>query len=366
MKSRLNYDVIRKVDERAKSIHRVGLNFEEGLEFLLPLINYENIKETTKVAIIYCSDYDPKKIFKALIRGFELLDLSSEIINNNSILIKPGLVEAKDICDNVTTNPIFLSALIKSLKEINNNCNLQVCEGSGHERDTEYLLQKTGIKEVLKNYDLDFVDLNQEDVLKIDNDDSLVFQSLLLPKIWFETGYRISLAKLKTHHRVALSLGMKNLFGCVPGSIYGWPKNYLHWMSTPRSIVDLTTYLKPNLTIIDGIFGVEGNGPLHGLQKDSHVIIIGSSTACVDMATAQLIGFSPLLIPMFWYALKQKLINKIELVGDTWIELESYKAPSNISWLEGTNFKSIDFQISTLKKLLDEGNYFWDVYKSYK
>ena len=63
--------------------------------------------------------------------------------------------------------------------------------------------------------------------------------SLYLPHTVLDCDLLVSVAKMKTHHWAGATLSMKNLFGLVPGAVYGWPKNVLHWAGIPESIVDL-------------------------------------------------------------------------------------------------------------------------------
>ena len=72
------------------------------------------------------------------------------------------------------------------------------------------------------------------------------------------------MAKMKTHHWVGATLSMKNLFGVVPSGIYGWPKNVLHWAGIDESIADLHAAFPRHFAIVDGIVGMEGNGPIQG------------------------------------------------------------------------------------------------------
>ena len=79
----------------------------------------------------------------------------------------------------------------------------------------------------------------------------------------------ISLPKLKTHHWAGATLSLKNLFGTLPGICYGWPKNELHWRGIDNSIVDIALTRTPDLAIVDGIIGMEGDGPLNGTPSRS-------------------------------------------------------------------------------------------------
>jgi uncharacterized protein (DUF362 family) len=86
---------------------------------------------------------------------------------------------------------------------------------------------------------------------------------------------------------------MKNLFGLVPGGVYGWPKNVLHWAGIPESIVDLHHLFPRQFAIVDGIVGMEGNGPIQGTPKQAGVIVAGSDVVAVDATCCRIMGIDP-------------------------------------------------------------------------
>jgi uncharacterized protein (DUF362 family) len=96
------------------------------------------------------------------------------------------------------------------------------------------------------------------------------------------------------HHWAGVTLSMKNLFGIVPGAIYGWPKNVLHQAGIPNSIVDINAALSmPRLAIVDGIVGMEGNGPIQGEARAAGVVVIGDDFPAVDATCARIMGVDP-------------------------------------------------------------------------
>ena len=106
----------------------------------------------------------------------------------------------------------------------------------------------------------------------------------------------VSMPKLKTHHWVGATLSLKNMFGAVPGAKYGWPKNVLHWcgdQSIAKSIVDINLALRPGFAIIDGIEGMEGDGPLRGETVRSDVVVMGEDLTAVDATAARVMGLNP-------------------------------------------------------------------------
>jgi uncharacterized protein (DUF362 family) len=90
-----------------------------------------------------------------------------------------------------------------------------------------------------------------------------------------------------------VTLSLKNMFGIVPGACYGWPKNVLHWAGIDRSILDINAVARPDFAIIDGIIGMEGNGPIQGTPKTAGVLILGNDPVAVDATACRVMGLMP-------------------------------------------------------------------------
>jgi uncharacterized protein (DUF362 family) len=86
---------------------------------------------------------------------------------------------------------------------------------------------------------------------------------------------------------------MKNFFGLVPGSVYGWPKNELHQVGIDQSIVELNRIFRRSFAIVDGIVGMEGNGPIQGTPKAAGVLVMGSDLPAVDATCCRIMGIDP-------------------------------------------------------------------------
>ena len=86
---------------------------------------------------------------------------------------------------------------------------------------------------------------------------------------------------------------MKNLFGTVPGAVYGWPKNILHWRGIDNSIIDLTATVRPALAIVDAVVAMEGDGPIMGRPRVAGFIAMGRDPVAVDAVCARAIGIEP-------------------------------------------------------------------------
>ena len=131
----------------------------------------------------------------------------------------------------------------------------------------------------------------------------------------------ISIPKLKTHHWAVATLSLKNLFGTLPGICYGWPKNELHWRGIHNSIVDIALTRTPDLAIVDGIVGMEGDGPLNGTPKPMGVLVMGADLLAVDATCCRLMQLDPAKVGYLVLGASKKLgqMNEaaIEQLGET-------------------------------------------------
>jgi uncharacterized protein (DUF362 family) len=103
----------------------------------------------------------------------------------------------------------------------------------------------------------------------------------------------VSMPKMKTHHWAGITLSLKNCFGCLPGRVYGWPKNELHWQGIERSILDIAGAVRPTYAIVDGIVGMEGDGPINGTPKAAGLLVIADDPVAADATAAHVMGFDP-------------------------------------------------------------------------
>ena len=122
-------------------------------------------------------------------------------------------------------------------------------------------------------------------------------KSFYLPRTALAADLLVSIPKMKCHHWVGATLSMKNLFGLVPGAVYGWPKNVLHWAGIQECIADLHGLFPRTFAIVDGIVGMEGNGPIQGTPKQVGAIVAGADAVAVDATCCRIMRIDPTLIP---------------------------------------------------------------------
>ncbi len=125
------------------------------------------------------------------------------------------------------------------------------------------------------------------------------FSSLRLSKEAMNADVVINLPKVKSHMQLTMTLGVKNLFGCVPGKMKAW------WhMEAGKDvsrfgemIVETAKAIAPNLTIIDGIIGHEGNGPSGGEPRELGVLGASTDVFALDRALIEIVNVDPDLVP---------------------------------------------------------------------
>lgn len=227
-------------------------------------------------------------------RGIELMGLD---VRGLRVAVKPNFVEY-DPAGVINTHPSVVHGTIAALRRLGAAA-VTVAEGPGHRRDTEYLLAGTGIGPALRDAGAAWVDLNHDTAHRTPLASRYTdLGSLYLPETVLGADLLISLPKLKTHHWAGVTLSMKNMFGIVPGSHYGWPKNVLHWAGIDESILDINATLTrmPRFAIVDGIVGMEGNGPIQGDARPVGVLVFGADPVAVDATCCRLMRIDPVRV----------------------------------------------------------------------
>ncbi len=213
-------------------------------------------------------------------------------VKGKTVLLKPNLVQA-DPDFVINTHPAVIAAARESFLRLG-AAQVTIAEGPGHERDTEGILEEIRLRYWVKHLNREFVDLNLDEVRRVAlRTRASKLRELYLPAAVLGADVVVSMPKMKTHHWVGATLSLKNLFGVVPGSCYGWPKNLLHWAGIENSILDLATTVRPDFAIVDGIVAMEGNGPIQGTRKAVGVLVMGDDPVAVDATAARVMGLAP-------------------------------------------------------------------------
>jgi uncharacterized protein (DUF362 family) len=216
-------------------------------------------------------------------------------VRGKRVLLKPNFVEFHQ------GRPINTD--VRLLRQISEACfslgakEVVVAEAAGHRRDPWYSMSNPILKENLDPR-VRCIDLNHGAAVRMQNRGHYTGLShFYVAEPVANADVVISMPKLKTHHWVGITLSMKNLFGTLPGIFYGWPKNLLHQRGIENSILDLALTVPVHYAIVDGVIGMEGDGPIMGTAKPVGAVIMGRNLLAVDSTAARIMGFDPQKIP---------------------------------------------------------------------
>ncbi|MCX7670897.1 MAG: DUF362 domain-containing protein [Anaerolineae bacterium] len=240
------------------------------------------------VALAQCAAYDDAA--DGLAAAWDLADMPD--VTGKRVLVKPNLIDQIEGYP-VTTAPQVVAAVVDLLRR-RGAAEIAVGDGPGFRRDAQPVAEACGLAAQLAARRVPFVDLNYDDPRPVAAADGWFFHThqLWLPRHVREADLIVSVPKLKTHHWAGVSLSLKNLFGIVPGVRYGWPKNLLHFNGITSSILGLYQTVRPVVAVVDGIVGMEGDGPLFGTEVTHGLLAVGRDPVAVDATCAGLMGFA--------------------------------------------------------------------------
>ena len=237
-------------------------------------------------------------------------------VRGKRVLLKPNLVEFEPDSP-INTHPLLVHAALEAFRAL--GAEVSIGEGPGHRRNTLDMASAAGYFETIPKFEDLFTDLNLDGLaeVRLYHPHSRL-KSVYLAQSAVSCDLLVSMPKMKTHHWAGATLSMKNLFGAVSGGVYGWPKNTLHWAGIPECVADLYHALPRHFAIVDGIVGMEGNGPIQGRAKRAGVIVAGRDLAAADASCCQIMCIDPRKIEYLGLAVGdvEGLLKSIHQIGE--------------------------------------------------
>ncbi|MEJ2716036.1 MAG: DUF362 domain-containing protein, partial [Deltaproteobacteria bacterium] len=233
----------------------------------------------TVVSIRRCEDYDPAQLRSALESALEDLNGPDSFVKRGErVLLKPNLLKSATPSQAVVTHPAFVEAVASLVIDAGAT---PLVGDSPPLGNLSRVLSKSGYDPFMKRLGIQAAPF--VDPLPVEFSESRLFRKIDLSREVFQFDAVINLAKLKTHSQMVLTLAVKNLFGTIVGTDKAaWHlragKDYESFATALVQIVDA---VKPRLSLVDGILGMEGNGPNSGIPR--HLGIIGASADAVAL-----------------------------------------------------------------------------------
>lgn len=269
------------------------------------------------VSAVRCDKYELKTVSDAILEAMEALGgLSRYVQPGKKVLLKPNCLTDAKAERAVTTHPIFLHAVIDLIKR----CGAEVFVGDSPAiKPLSMVLKKTGLLEVIEENGAKVLPFSNSKPVSAHHTDSFHFAEIASDLD--EVDLIINLPKLKTHVQMQLTLAIKNMFGCIIGARKSqWHlKCGVDRIAFATMLVENYRHTAPVLTILDGIVGMDSNGPVNGRVRNFDIVMASSDGVAIDRIVSHLAGFDEYEYLIINAARKkgvgQTEIDKIEFVG---------------------------------------------------
>lgn len=312
----------------------------------------------SSVSIVRCQNYDEDKVLEGLRKAIGLLGgIERFVQKGNRVLLKPNLLYGKTPEKAVTTHPSIVRGMIKIVRE---GGGIPFIGDSPSVGGLLRTAEKAGIKRVADEMNCPLVEFDRP-VLSAKGVGKH-FKHLEIDQAILEVDVIINLPKWKTHVNTLLTLGVKNLFGCIPG-----PRKALWHLRAGEDrklfaqvLVDVYQVVKPPLTVLDGIVGMEENGPNSGRPIPLGLILASNDALSIDQVVCDLLGISRKALLTNRVALEQGIgRDGIEVLGERVkdVRIPHFQFPplSGADWnLPGFIRRALKNALST-KPVMEEG-----------
>lgn len=257
---------------------------------------------------------------------FEMLDFfcGSLIKKNSRVVIKPNLLTPASPDRAVLTHPLIVKASVEYVLQKGAHPQISDSPGTG---SFEKILRESGIRDALTGLHVDPKEF--ETSLFIDIGEP--FKHIEIAEDALKADVLINLPKLKTHTQMLLTLGVKNLFGCI----VGLRKPEWHFRTGvdremfAKLLVKIYKAVNPTVTILDGILAMEGQGPgKGGIPREIGVLIGSNDALAVDTFVCKIIGIDTDRLLTNKVAKEMGFFNEeIYVKGDRISEIKDFKLP---------------------------------------
>lgn len=289
-----------------------------------------------KVVLKYCPDYTAN-VEEALRTGLqEWGGMSTFVKPGQRVLLKVNLLMKKRPEEAVTTHPAVVEAMVRLVQEAGGVPVIGDSPGGPYTvQALRAVYARSGLQEVAERTGA----LLNEDVGQtvVSHPHGEIVKSLTVTKSVTDADVVITLSKLKTHGMMTLTGAVKVLFGVIPGMLKAEYHLRMHHITDfARLLLDIAEWVKPSLSVMDGVVGMEGNGPSAGTPRNIGALLMSTDPFALDVVAADLVGLKPEKVPTIRAARERGLVSslgEIELKGDDrslW-RIKDFTLPKSVS-----------------------------------
>lgn len=309
-------------------------------------------KPPIPVSIVRCPDYDPERVRVSVQQCLHPLGgMSAFVSPGQRVLLKPNLLIGKPSEAAVTTHPEIVRAVALEVMGAGGRVLLGDSPAVG---SLKTVLKRSGISGVVQELGIELVPFRTP--VSVPVPEGGIYRSFLLAKEALDCDVLINLPKFKTHSMMTLTLAVKNLFGAVVGAAKpGWHLQAKEQSRFADMLIDVSRALPPALNILDGVMGMEGNGPGSGDPREIGLIMASGSAIALDHAAGEIATVRQELHPVIHQARERGLEgsspDQVEIVGPSVDEvlIRDFVLPKSASRVD---FKVPDWANDRLRKSL--------------
>lgn len=288
------------------------------------------------VSLIRATSYEREALQESLETLLEPLGgMAAFVKPGNRVLLKPNLLTGARPGKECTTRPELVYAIAQIVMEAGGKPFLGDSPAFGSAKGVAVA---NGYLPILEELNLPIIEFHAQRYQTVNEG----FNHLLLCKEAMEADVVINLPKVKSHTQLVLTLGVKNLFGCVPGKMKAW------WhMEAGKDanrfgemLVETARAIDPDLTIIDGIIGHEGNGPSGGEPRPLGVLAASSDVFALDRAMVEILNVPPEQVPTVAASMRLGLVGELDSIHFPHLHPDLLKIDD---WQLPDKFLPIDF-----------------------
>jgi len=238
-----------------------------------------------------CETYDSEKIKNAVIRLLDDLGGAESFFKRGEkILLKPNLLIADPKHKGIITHPFVTRAVAEIALE--SDCEVKIGDSPGL-GSVKGVLEKSGFGEIFSDLPVTLVEFTKP--VEIKNYEGRRFRKFVVDREVIEADAIINIAKVKSHGQMMMTLAVKNMFGCIVGKRKPqWHlKSGRSYIDFALMLVELHYLLKPRLNIVDGVWGMDGNGPSAGDPVKLGFLSACEDAVALDRAICKVLGVDP-------------------------------------------------------------------------
>jgi len=268
------------------------------------------------VALTRCTDYSEPNITSAIARQFELLGGVGKFVRRgDSVLLKPNFIAPRSSRHATQTHPAVIIAVARLLKDFGAR---PFVADSPAWSNTQVCARVLKLDEPLRKMDVPIKQLDEPKKCRFGGRGTRVGISTVA----LDADVIINLPKFKSHQQLLATFAVKNMFGCVSGkhkALWHFSKGH-NESEFCELLIDIYKFLKPAVTIIDGVIAMDGPGPIRGRARSLGWLIGGTEPIACETTCARLVDIEPASLPFVKTANKMGFgcpdPQAIEIVGD--------------------------------------------------